>query len=60
MSDNKKTADGRDRTKVDANDKSEVEFVHSLFPHLKHEDVVEAVKQKGPDREAIYDYLKTL
>jgi hypothetical protein len=60
MSDNKNIADARDRSKVDANDKSEVEYVHSQFPYLKHQQVVEAIQKKGPDREAIYAYLKTL
>lgn len=60
MSDNKKATDGRDRSKVDANDPSEVEYVHSQFPNLSHRQVMEAIKSKGPDRHAIYEYLKKL
>ena len=32
MPDNKSQTDERDRTKVDANDASEVEFLHQQFP----------------------------
>jgi len=59
MSDNKNVADKRDRTKIDMNDPSEVEYVHQQFPYLKHEQVVDAIKLKGPSREAVMAYLKT-
>src|SRR4051812_44334605 len=39
MPDNKTIRDGRDRSKIDINDASEVEFVHQQFPHLSHEDI---------------------
>ena len=50
----------QDKRLVDANDKSEVEYVHQQFPHLEHAQVLEAVKTKGPIREDIMKYLKTL
>ena len=59
MSDNKDQRDGRDRSKVDANDTSEVEYVHQQFPNLSHEEVLEAIRSKGPSREAIMAYLKS-
>ena len=58
MSDNKNSADGRDRSKVDSNDASEVEYVHQQFPNLTHEQVVAAIKSQGPSREAIYAFLE--
>ena len=59
MADNKNATDGRDRTKIDVNDASEVEFVHEQFPQFSHQQIVEAIKLKGPSREAVIDYLKT-
>jgi len=58
MADNKNATDGRDRTKIDVNDASEVEFVHEQFPQFSHQQIVEAIKLKGPSREAVIDYLK--
>ena len=60
MSDNKNATDMRDRMRVDANDPSEVEYVHSKYPNLQHQQVLEAIKSKGPMREDIEKYLDTL
>ena len=60
MSDNKDSRDGRDRSRVDSNDPSEVEYVHQQFPNLSHEQVVEAIKSQGPSRDAIYAFLNNL
>lgn len=60
MSDNKTMTGTQDKIRVDANDKSEVEYVHQQFPHLTHARVLEAIKTKGPVREDIMKYLKTL
>jgi len=60
MSDNKKMMDTRDDSKIDINDPSEVEYVHQKFPYLKHEQVVKAIKEKGPSREMVMKYLETL
>jgi hypothetical protein len=57
--DNKKMTDQRDRSKIDINDASEVEFVHQQFPNLQHSQIVEAIKEKGPNRENVMNYLKT-
>ena len=59
MSDNKNIMDQRDSKKIDLNDPSEVEYVHQQFPYLKHEQIREAIKAKGPSREAVINYLKT-
>ena len=58
MSDNKKNVGRQDRVRVDANDRSEVEYVHRQFPNMKHEDVLAAVKSKGPYRDDIISYLQ--
>jgi hypothetical protein len=60
MSDNKSMTGTQDKMRVDANDKSEIEYVHQQFPHLKHAQVLEAIKTKGPMRKDIMNYLKTL
>jgi len=59
MPDNKQIADKRDSSKIDLFDPSEVEYVHQQFPKLKHIQIVEAIKEKGPSREAVMNYLKT-
>jgi len=60
MADNKTNVGKQDRIRIDANDPSEVEYVHREFPHLRHEQVLEAIKKVGPDREAVIQYLKNL
>lgn len=58
MSDNKNSIDKRDRNKVDINDASEVEYVHQQFPNLSHQQVLDAIKTHGPQRDPIMNYLK--
>jgi len=60
MSDNKKATDIKDRIRVDANDPSEVEYVHSKYPQLEHQQVLDAIRSKGPMREDIEKYLDSL
>lgn len=59
MADNKDIRDGRDNSKIDINDPSEIEYVHQQFPELTHTEVVEAIKTKGPSREAVMNYLQS-
>lgn len=58
--DNKSTKGLQDRQKVDANDASEVEYLHSQYRHLTHQQVLEAVKSKGPYRKDIVTHLDSL
>ncbi|RYD54167.1 MAG: DUF3606 domain-containing protein [Sphingobacteriales bacterium] len=58
MSDNKQSRDGRDSAKIDSNDASEVEYVHQQFPGLSHQQVLDAIEQEGPSREAVMKYLR--
>jgi len=60
MADDKKNTGQQDRILIDANDPSEVEYVHRQFPQLRHEQVLEAIMKVGPDREAVIQYLKNL
>jgi len=60
MSDNKGMTGTQDKIRVDANDTSEVEYMHQQFPHLQHAQVLDAIKSKGPMREDIIKHLKTL
>ncbi len=57
MSDN--TTMQEDAGKIDADNYSEVEQIHQQFPHMEHQQVLDAVKQYGPDKEDIIEYLKT-
>ncbi len=58
MSDKKNMRDGRDRSKVDSRDKSEVEYLHSQFPKLSHLAVYGAIRAAGPVRKNIEAYIK--
>jgi len=60
MADDKMNTGQQDRIRIDANDPSEVEYVHRQFPQLRHEQVLEAIMKVGPDREAVIQYLKNL
>lgn len=48
-----------DKIRVDINDPNEAEYLHSLFPELEHQQIVDAIKEKGPLRKNITEYLKT-
>ena len=58
MSDDKTNRGGQDRLRVDINDKSEVEHLHSQFPNKSHEEVVDAIRRYGPMREDIVKELR--
>lgn len=60
MSDSKQNVGQQDRLRVDANDPSEVEYVHRQFPGLTHQQVLNAIKEKGPLREDVIKFLKSL
>ena len=58
MADNKDKRDGRDRSRIDANDPNEVSYVRSQFPNLSQQEVKSAIEQHGPDREKVMEYLR--
>ena len=58
MSDNKQKQDGRDDSRVDINDKSEVEYLHRQHPGHSHQEIMDAVKKYGPVRKDIEAHLK--
>jgi hypothetical protein len=60
MSDSKDQIGKQDRIRIDSKDPGEVEYVHRQFPHLKHEQVVDAIKQAGPYREDVIQLLQKL
>ena len=60
MADNKSKVGQQDKVRIDASDPSEVEYVHRQFPHLQHQQVLDAIREKGPMREDVIRYLKTL
>lgn len=55
--DNKDTQDGRDRSKVDSNDHSEIEYLHQQWKQFTHEEIVQAIKTYGPYRKDIEAHL---
>ena len=57
MSDNKNSVGKQDRVRVDSKDPSEVEYLHSKYPNLSHQEVLDAVKTAGPLRVDIEKYL---
>jgi hypothetical protein len=58
MADNKDRRDGRDRSRVDANDPNEVEHIHSQFPNLTHQQIKKAIETHGPMRDDILRFLR--
>ncbi len=58
MADNKNVNDGRDRSKVDSKDPSEVEWLHQQYPSLTHQQVLDAIHAAGPLRNKIEAWIK--
>ena len=46
MSDDKNKRGKQDNIRVDSNDPSEVEYLHRQFPHMTHEEIVAAIREK--------------
>ena len=49
----------RERVKVDITAKTEVEYVHTQFPHLSYQQIIDAINNHGPYRKEIMDHLRT-
>ena len=47
MSDNKNIVSQQDGIRIDINDPSEVEYVHSQFPELEHQQVVDVIEENA-------------
>ncbi len=58
MADDKQNLGKQDDIRVDANDPSEVEYLHRQFPGKTHEQIKEAISKAGPMRAAIIEYLQ--
>ncbi len=50
----------QDQHRIDVDDPSEVDCVHSMFPELDTIEVVEAIQQVGPTRGKVLEYLKNI
>ena len=57
--DSKQNQGQQDRLRVDLNDLSEVEYLHSQYPEKSHQQVKDAIKKYGPMRADILKYLDT-
>lgn len=58
MADDKSVKGKQDGLRVDVNDPSEVEYLHSRHPEHTHEEIRDAIKKYGPLRKDIEDQLK--
>jgi hypothetical protein len=56
--DNKTKTGKQDDIRVDANDPSEVEYLHKQFPSQTQQQIKDAIKNAGPIREDIIAHLK--
>jgi len=50
----------QDQHRIDVDDPTEVDCVHSMFPKLDTIEVVEAIQQVGPTRGKVLEYLKNM
>ena len=57
MDDKTNRGNKQDAIRVDANDPSEVEYLHSQHPDKTHQEVLAAVKKYGPMRNDIEAHL---
>ena len=57
MSDDKKNTGKQDDIRVDSQDPSEVEYLHSRFPNKSHEEIKAAISKYGPMRKDIEEGL---
>jgi hypothetical protein len=57
MDDKSKTGK-QDDIRVDKNDPSEVEYLHSKFPHKTHQQIRDAIGKYGPYRKDIEAKLR--
>jgi hypothetical protein len=57
MADDKRFTGRQDDIRVDGNDPSEVEYLHQQYPNKTHEEIKQAIKEKGPMRKDIEAYL---
>ena len=60
MPTNKKSTIAQDKHRINVDDPSEVDCVHSMFPELETIEVVEAIQQAGPGRGKVLEYLKNI
>jgi hypothetical protein len=57
MSDNKNSQDGRDDSKIDGNDASEVEYAAEMF-QVTPQEIRDAIAKVGNSRAAVQQHLK--
>lgn len=59
MADNKDLLGVKDRSNIDANDPTEVAYVHHQFPWFSNQEIKSAIKEHGPDRDAVMAFLES-
>lgn len=58
MADDKRNIGKQDDIRVDANDPSEVEYLHQQFPDKTHQEIKAAIEKAGPMRADIIASLQ--
>ena len=49
-----------DKHRINVDDPTEVDWVHSMFPEMETIEVVEAIQQAGPTRGKVLEYLNNI
>ncbi|CAN5740014.1 hypothetical protein BH10BAC2_BH10BAC2_35380 [soil metagenome] len=60
MSDNKNKTSQQYGIRVDANDSSEVEYLHQRYPSFTHQQILDVIKEKGPLHADVVAYLNKM
>jgi len=58
MTDNRVIRGRKDLSRIDVNDPVDVEYIHHQFPWLSRQQILQAIKKHGPDREAVLAFLE--
>lgn len=58
MSDNPELRGGRDRSTIALDQSYEISYIHQQFPWFSRDEIIDAVKKKGPLRETVVDFLQ--
>lgn len=48
----------KDRRTLDVNDRREVAYLHHQFPWFSENEIMNAIREKGPDRDKVSAYLE--
>jgi hypothetical protein len=58
MTDSKIFRGQRDRSRIDINDPVDVRYMHHQFPWLSYDQIRDAIRKHGPDRDVVHAVLE--